>query len=530
MQSFWWALGSLIILCPIIYFSPLELSHRGKWIVLALSFLMGVLGLLAEVILPIWEILVLFIVLIGLIAYISDKKFAAVLYSPARSTIQEGGGDQSITKSEKDFHKTFANDELSPISEKKPFDYGNEQFNQTFPYDLGNPGVADTPESPMLQTIPEINMEDLEERDETNKVSQNNDPVLEKSNDLFEERDFSESEERHTYDEDEKELSTDEGIRIATLGDTDIPVKEDNPFTEREDALTDGEIHSQDQEEKVLPLNEPGYLAEIEDLIKRELSEDENMSESSHSLLPELGVLPSEEEEKHAQPLPEPEIKQEDKLLSNDADIEEIPAEDELDQNDHPNAVENQFETITNHDDMKDLPPLSNDENPESAQAAEAMSDFQTDKPLTDEPELLFALEETAAAIGGEEADELRETLLPGNDHLNEEHEPTVDTGKKRIQKELLHNMVAQLEVAARELEPSQYETLVKHHLQAGLSVHDYYTFARLLMEHYIRMDQYKELENLISEIKLRVAGYPILEQEAEYVYNRYCKNTYNLS
>jgi hypothetical protein len=85
--------------------------------------------------------------------------------------------------------------------------------------------------------------------------------------------------------------------------------------------------------------------------------------------------------------------------------------------------------------------------------------------------------------------------------------------------------MISQLEIVGKKMDTLEFEKLVKEHMHEKLSVHDYYTFASLLIEHYIRMNQFGNLEKLIPTLRDKVKGYPILEQETKFIYKRYCED-----
>ena len=62
------SLISLIILIPIIYFLPLNLTKQGKMTVIAVSFLIALAGLLTKVFMQLWQSVLL---LVGLILLLS---------------------------------------------------------------------------------------------------------------------------------------------------------------------------------------------------------------------------------------------------------------------------------------------------------------------------------------------------------------------------------------------------------------------------------------------------------------------------
>ncbi|MFB9989153.1 hypothetical protein ACFFLP_17290 [Bacillus benzoevorans] len=83
------SLISLIILIPIIYFLPLNLTKKGKITVIAVSFLIAIAGLLTKVFMQLWQSILLLIGLILLLSMILTKKFSPVLFSAANGSANE---------------------------------------------------------------------------------------------------------------------------------------------------------------------------------------------------------------------------------------------------------------------------------------------------------------------------------------------------------------------------------------------------------------------------------------------------------
>jgi hypothetical protein len=110
------------------------------------------------------------------------------------------------------------------------------------------------------------------------------------------------------------------------------------------------------------------------------------------------------------------------------------------------------------------------------------------------------------------------------NDQSVEQNTPVLHSRPLILRKELLHTMVSRLKIASKNIGPMEYENLVRNHMHPRLSVHDYYTFASLLIEHYILTKNYIKLESLINDIKEKTKGYPILEEQLDFIHKRYCR------
>lgn len=81
MQSLIFVSIAVIILIPIIHFSPLGLSLLGKNLIVLLSLLLSLFGLFANAILPLWQTLLVEVLLIGLVTYFMTKKLEVLLDS-----------------------------------------------------------------------------------------------------------------------------------------------------------------------------------------------------------------------------------------------------------------------------------------------------------------------------------------------------------------------------------------------------------------------------------------------------------------
>jgi hypothetical protein len=89
------SLISLIILIPIIYFLPLNLTKKGKITVVAVSFLIALAGLLTKVFMQLWQSILLLIGLILLLSMILTKKFSPDLFSVTKGSSNGAESDSS---------------------------------------------------------------------------------------------------------------------------------------------------------------------------------------------------------------------------------------------------------------------------------------------------------------------------------------------------------------------------------------------------------------------------------------------------
>ncbi|WP_458412336.1 hypothetical protein ACNQFZ_16075 [Schinkia sp. CFF1] len=115
-----------------------------------------------------------------------------------------------------------------------------------------------------------------------------------------------------------------------------------------------------------------------------------------------------------------------------------------------------------------------------------------------------------------------------GSDILYEAPEQAVEVQIEQVmetktQQRMLQTMLDYINVSKQSLSAHQYEELVRAHMQSELSDHDYFTFAYLLIEHYISQGQQERLFDLLQNLDSKFSKYPILKQQINYLIERYC-------
>ena len=80
MGSLIWAFGAMLITILIVYFLPIGLTKMGKIIVPITGFLLALGGLAAASSFPLWQTLVMLVVLILFVSYILDTRLGNRLY------------------------------------------------------------------------------------------------------------------------------------------------------------------------------------------------------------------------------------------------------------------------------------------------------------------------------------------------------------------------------------------------------------------------------------------------------------------
>ncbi|MGX6442936.1 hypothetical protein ACWM35_06850 [Neobacillus sp. K501] len=487
MQSFLWAIGSLLILVPIIYFLPLGITLRGKWLVIIISFILGLTGLLAKTIFPLWKTILMLLLLMGIVVYFIEKKLGTVLFLSEThipgnekefDSYEEEIEDWEI--SEKQVEKSSTKEELEVLPENDLEIDKDESFIEP----IFEPAL------PVASTSVEKENEQLVDWDEDISFIQDRNQLLEDQVNSFEEIDLTPKE--------DSEMAEFEELMEQPL----VIVSEDEPDGDQTD--TDVESISEYFNSLVEEDNlDKENLAETEldkvfinlkkESFETVVAENESANELEEQLAEENFDLNSSAEPNFKKTSVETQVNQESSAseISMEVDDEELLLEELLEGMSTAPAVINKVEE---KEDVV-INQVSFDEEP-------FMLDFESE---TEE----VALEETS---------ELGISVPEVQKDTNKNIEQAI------IRKELLNTMVSQLELISKKVDSLEYEELIKEHMHEQLPVHDYYTFASLLISHYIRMKKFKELEIFISSICNKVKGYAILEQELEYIYNRYCE------
>ncbi|MGG6431044.1 hypothetical protein ACPF7I_10755 [Anoxybacillus sp. D401a] len=82
------------------------------------------------------------------------------------------------------------------------------------------------------------------------------------------------------------------------------------------------------------------------------------------------------------------------------------------------------------------------------------------------------------------------------------------------LPKPLLKNLLASLYAMRPALSDAEYEQLIHKHLHPRLHEQDYYTFANVLMEHYVASKQYEKLHLFAKQLYAQYGSYPMIQQQ----------------
>ena len=415
MQSFIWAIGSLLILVPIIYFLPLGISSRGKWMVISISFMLGILGLMAKDIFSLWKISLMLVLLLGLIAYFIEKKFGSELFITANT----------------------AGDEEKPVLE----------INQGIDAKVSDGYNEITPKVDEFESL----QEDFSIRSNISGIDSDIDGP------------------------------------DATIYNESVPEIEETLIEDLQDEFQD---ELQDE-----------FQVELQDGFQDELQDDyialvKDQDEDEELLAMEIFDLKASNDAINYDKHDQREEMDETPIDSSHLDLDSVLNEEDQ-------LAEEIFDLKTLMDESNDNEVIKEGEMEEIEEIAVS--------PIPEELE--ENIEEEFNAL---DSSEIEITSIEVEKDANTKDQP-------KVPKEMLYTMIAQLEIIGKKADAQEYEQLIKEHMHERLSVHEYYTFASLLIEHYIGIKQFDKLERLIHALRNKVKGYPILEQETEFIYNRYC-------
>ncbi len=114
----------------------------------------------------------------------------------------------------------------------------------------------------------------------------------------------------------------------------------------------------------------------------------------------------------------------------------------------------------------------------------------------------------------------VEEYVLEEKDDDNTSEE--ISETRSEIQRQMLQTMVTQLNFSKSRLSDEEYENLVLEYMHPSLPALEYYTFAYMLIEHYISKGQFDKLTLLINELYNKFEKYPVIKLQLDYLIEKY--------
>ncbi|WP_071395926.1 hypothetical protein [Bacillus tuaregi] len=497
------ALASLIILFPIIYFLPLKISAKGKIIVIAVSFLISITGLFAKLFLQVWQSVLLLIALILLVTLIFKKRFTPFMYSMADndSSIMNDAAEPMEKKQDSDlFHFDY-------IPELKQAEEDNKERNVL--------AAAETDVLPVVQQDSDsfeetsAHVEPISELDEIDPaaITFENDlpemepiepfaeevksaeeltveevPELDDLTALFEHGNEQKGEQEYTLIAEENEMAESENLTY---------------LAELEEMMMDAQTKEEDSLEQDSKAIEPsGFENDIDDLLKEVELEDDNLE---HEVV-EFDV----NQEQAAAAIEEADT------------VEAVEILDEVMEEAYVNQV---VEESTSLDDTLDIiveEPQSDDEN-------------STDNHDNDLQEIdIDSIEAERTNTFIERTDTNEEYKDALEEETYSQYQPETgdkaDTEMSEEQKDIFQTILLQTEIAKQELTHQQYEQFLQSYIDSNSPAVQRFTFASLLIEHFLSNHQYHALLSLLGQLEENFSQYPILLQEIHYLQAHYAE------
>ncbi|MBO0960706.1 hypothetical protein J1P26_13460 [Neobacillus sp. MM2021_6] len=100
---------------------------------------------------------------------------------------------------------------------------------------------------------------------------------------------------------------------------------------------------------------------------------------------------------------------------------------------------------------------------------------------------------------------------------IDNNNQLTNNIENEALHKLLFNTMVTQIQITRKLIDSKKYEQMIREYLHPELPTNEYYTFAILLIQHYISEKQYDKLLPFLNEIEEKVTTYPMLLQEIQF-------------
>lgn len=124
---------------------------------------------------------------------------------------------------------------------------------------------------------------------------------------------------------------------------------------------------------------------------------------------------------------------------------------------------------------------------------------------MVEEQESIQSVEEAVEQVSEEEQGTADDECVTVEENNEEVH---------MLPRPFMKNLLASLYAMRPLLSDEQYEQLIHKHLHPRLHEQDYYTFANVLMEHYVASKQYEKLYDVAKQLYGQYELYPMIQQQ----------------
>lgn len=328
-----------------------------------------------------------------------------------------------------------------------------------------------------------------------------------------------------------------------------IAEEEDDLFTAEEEAMAMEALDTKQQLAPSFPnlSNEPldtevdGAPLEESDSEARDVERDdwptEDVLEEKHSeplLALENDTIPAWTEEDYLPPL----SLEEYETLTKPATVNDVESDETfewLEENERlDDLFEEEFERTPGNSLEETILPLEPDDLLEEEEFERAADDSQEETILPLEPDDLLeeealkrtldnSMEETIL-LEPKPDDRFEEEIVPSEplDELFEADEPSeqlpISLSVTSMPNELMQMIIDELHLTREFVGKNEYEQRLLQCMQPSLSDHDYYVFARMLIEHYLFEKEYDKLSSWLIHLQERFSQYPVLLEEIQFL------------
>jgi hypothetical protein len=507
MSNYIFALGSLVLLFPILYFLPLGISRKGKVISAAASLCAAGLALAARDTFLLWQSIILILLFILVCAYIFGTRMTGVFFAAESASIEEERTDSmhqsKFSDKETAFSKNeaFSSDTVSIYKESPASPAAGIPSEYIAELDENSQEMADSP----LEVEDDLEnfLEETAENDNGAILSNiGTIPFIEKSHDIVPVQNDGES--------------TLEDVYAETLFTID-----EKAFGSEEDLPGISELAG--PEELALPEldEEPGnddyyYLADIEKMLDIPDQAPENYRNEEQDLKPDQ----NEEQRPDKEPEQEQAQEQEQEQEQEQKQEQQQEQEQQQQQQESPVAAWDELELL-NASESKG-PQTDGDNGNTTQRNIDSIYDLSIqaaieldDSPLSDNIEggygYYFDAQNDSLSDTGEQ-----DTLGRGEEK---------DTSNRLLRHQVLQTAVDQLKAMKVTMSAYDYEAMLKKCMLSNLQPAEYYTFASILMQHYLSLKEFAKLQMLLEELDGKYSKHPIIHQEIQFLQNKYFYN-----
>ncbi|MED1204807.1 hypothetical protein [Heyndrickxia acidicola] len=530
------AVIGLIILLPILYFAPLGLAPREKYVIAAAALLFTVLGIAADGVFPFWQTGLILLLLIVLFSYLFEKRsihyytsselaaaaeaadFEDNIFADVKGTegrILTGAykqpevkGDFFIgtignVKQEKEIKEIYLQGpaEKQTLEQTKPADMEMQEVKAAEDYNvvIGS-GTTDTE---MMSELSEMEMLLMDSMDYSSYIDNDRIQALHENN---------ESEELTQYIENNELSSGNSGNTVLGNGETEIEIEE---------ILLEAEVNDLTE---IIPEMQMSSIEDSIDLFKAESiqgvhelnSYETHVGQKSELSEIEMLLLNFEEYRDTFKTGGESILPQESEGIPKTLDFNEItePFTEDESRFHHKDALV--YEVLLKETEIieplltEETANLVLDERKESSEVEGMNVLEQKGFPALSNEEFVML---TGAEMGSVKEEE---ESIPDSKEVSDTIKPSA-----QIQKDLFSCLVEEVILMKQHLSHDEYEKLLVQYLEPSLSDQHYLTFAQLLIEHYISMKKYSSLAVFLNNIHPRYQTYPVVNAELEHLMKR---------